>query len=427
MTNPHLSKKQKHALEQIKDLCQRYKLGLDDVKKVLETTAPSTEKDITTHGKSEKHSMLTSMLGYLGGTLIVAGFFFYVGIVWQDIGSFARVILSLGTGLLCFFIGGILQKKEDAHKAAPFLWSLSFLLVPTGLFVFLHEYIKGDDAIMGGVIVFGISLIMFASMWKVTQTKTLFTASLFFSLAFIGTLYERIDLNIPGMWLATGISVLLIAYKTHNSGRTWEAGSVFPIGAISFVASLYYFIGNTYYDVLMVSVLLGLILAGYILRSRNLLIISIVMFLCLSAKHYGFSAGYRDNDIFRITAAITGMSMAFAGHWVQTNIVNRFAAPTWYFLGSGLFFSAVMGLMYETPYDILFVVFPALTLYISLQLRSRALLVSSILAILSFISYYTFTYFANTVGWPLALMVMGLALIGLCAFAMKMNKRIQET
>ena len=366
------------------------------------------------------------MLGYLGGTLIVAGFFFYASIVWGDIGSLGRVILSLGSGLMCFFIAGTLQKNNDLDKAAPFLWTLSFILIPTGLFVFLKEYIDGDDPIMGGVIVFGICSMMFSAMCLKTKTRTLFVYSSFFCIAFVGTLYEKIDLNMPGMWLFTGLSILLIGYHLFGKGDHWNADKILSIGAISLSASTYYFLGNTNYDILMTSILLGMIFAGYIMHCKLFTVLSILIFISLMGKHFGFTIGYRDNDILRLTAAVTGLSMTLCGHWIRTQTISRRAPGFWYFLGSFVFFSATMGLLYETPYDIVFIIFPASALYISLQIKSRALLASSLLAVLSFISYYTFKYFAGTIGWPVAMMITGMILIGLCSFAMKLNKRIQE-
>lgn len=421
MTSNTLAPSQAKALEQIKTLCVDHGLSIDHVKAAL-SDVPKAQS--TTDIKKEKGGLLTAMLGYLGGTLVVAGFFFYATIVWDDLGSMGRVLLSLGSGLLCFFIGAKLQLNSDYKKAAPFLWTLSFLLIPTGLFVFLKEYVQGDDAMMGGVIVFGVSAAMFWLMWLKTQTRPLFVYTLFFLMAFAGTLYEKLGINTPEMWLVTGISLLLAGYSIYKNGQTWGYGHIMSIGTIALTSSCYYFLGNTNYDVLMTSIMLALVFVAYTLGSRQFIITSVVIFIGLAGKHYGFSAGYRDSDILRLTAVVTGLSMGLMGHWLSVNTINKFFPPLWYFFGSTLFFSAVMGLIYETPYDILFVIFPSIALYISLQIRSRALLASSLLSILSFISYYTFKYFADTAGWPLAMMVAGLVFIALGGFAVKMNKRI---
>lgn len=422
MNETTLTKQQERALEQIVSLSRMYDLSAAQIDQALKDT-PSTDAPLP--AKQEKQGFLTAMLGNLGGTMIVSGFFIYAAIIWEDLPSMGRVVLSLGTGMLCFYIAALLQKHKEMHRAAPFLWSLAGALIPTGLFVFLKEYAPGDDPIMGGVIVFGICAPMFLLMWRRTPTKTLFSFALFFIMAFVGTLYEKLDINDPEMWLPTGVSLLLIGHHIYKSGDIWGAGRVLNIGGIATAGSIYYYFGNTDYELICTAAMLGLVFLSYIVKAREFMIISVLMFIALFTKQYGFCAGYRDSDILRMTAGVTGLSMMFTAHWIATHSLSRFFPGCWYFFGSALFFSAAMGILYDTPYDILFVAFPAFILYISLQLRSRALLISSILAILSFISYYSIKYFADTIGWPITLMVMGFLLIGCCVMAMKLNKRMQ--
>jgi len=45
------------------------------------------------------------------------------------------------------------------------------------------------------------------------------------------------------------------------------------------------------------------------------------------------------------------------------------------------------------------------------------------LAMLIYIGYYTAEHFANTVGWPIALVIIGIALIGLSALAVRLNNQ----
>jgi len=42
---------------------------------------------------------------------------------------------------------------------------------------------------------------------------------------------------------------------------------------------------------------------------------------------------------------------------------------------------------------------------------------------LIYIGYYTAEHFANTVGWPIALVIIGIALIGLSALAVRLNNQ----
>jgi len=65
----------------------------------------------------------------------------------------------------------------------------------------------------------------------------------------------------------------------------------------------------------------------------------------------------------------------------------------------------------------------ALMIFLSTYVRSRTLLLVGTLAMLIYIGYYTAEHFANTVGWPIALVIIGIALIGLSAFAIRLNNQ----
>jgi hypothetical protein len=51
------------------------------------------------------------------------------------------------------------------------------------------------------------------------------------------------------------------------------------------------------------------------------------------------------------------------------------------------------------------------------------MLVVAILAILAYTGWYTNEYFADSLGWPLALMALGVVLIGLSGLAVRLDRR----
>lgn len=415
--NSTLSPSQNKALGKIVRIARENTLHADHIRTAMESP-------IDANAKPMSGNFLTSLLGYLGGALILSGLLIYTNMIWDDIASLPRVILSLGSGILAFVIGAFLQKDDQAHKASLPLWIVSALFIPTGIFVFLHEYAKGDDMILGGVLAFGLSTLIYLIGFLQFRRSALLFFTLCFGVAFAGTYYEHLDINIPEMWLISGLSMFAIAYRIHQSAYAQISALPFIMAGIMVTASSYYFLGNTVLEGVMAALLLAMIFASYIIRSRGLLIFSTITFIILVSKYHGFCWGYLDNTSFKLTAAITGISMMLTAHWIKENTPSRLA-PWWNFFGSSLMFSSFMGLVYETPLDILFPAVPAFVLYVSMKLQSRALLLSSILALLSFISYYSVEYFTNVVGWPIALMIAGMALIGLCAFALKMNKRMK--
>ncbi|MEE8084940.1 MAG: hypothetical protein V3T46_06960, partial [Alphaproteobacteria bacterium] len=52
----------------------------------------------------------------------------------------------------------------------------------------------------------------------------------------------------------------------------------------------------------------------------------------------------------------------------------------------------------------------------------RAMLVVAVFGLIGYLSYFTYQYFANVIGWPVALIVMGLVMIGVSAYAFKLGR-----
>lgn len=74
------------------------------------------------------------------------------------------------------------------------------------------------------------------------------------------------------------------------------------------------------------------------------------------------------------------------------------------------------------PFDLLLVVAAVVLVQLSVHLRSRPLLVSSILILLGILAYFTSEYFADVLGWPIALILFGLVLLGLSGYALRLGR-----
>ena len=60
--------------------------------------------------------------------------------------------------------------------------------------------------------------------------------------------------------------------------------------------------------------------------------------------------------------------------------------------------------------------------YLSTVVHSRMLLFVATVGMLSYIGYFSAKHFVESIGWPIALMVFGLLLIGMSALAFRISK-----
>jgi hypothetical protein len=97
--------------------------------------------------------------------------------------------------------------------------------------------------------------------------------------------------------------------------------------------------------------------------------------------------------------------------------------PSWYLVGGILFLYGLFDLVENTPFEIVFIMAASGFVYLSAVIQSRTLLLVATGAILGYTGWFTSEHFADSLGWPLALMLFGLLMIGLSALAFRIDRQ----
>jgi len=63
-------------------------------------------------------------------------------------------------------------------------------------------------------------------------------------------------------------------------------------------------------------------------------------------------------------------------------------------------------------------------LYACVVLQSKTLLLTTTIAMLSYIGYFSATHFVDSLGWPITLVLIGVAFLGVGTLAIKLKKKI---
>ena len=101
---------------------------------------------------------------------------------------------------------------------------------------------------------------------------------------------------------------------------------------------------------------------------------------------------------------------------------HRDITPVWFFVGGAAFLYGVFDAVERTSFEILFLAVAAGMVYLSVVVHSRALLAIATLAILAYTGWFTGEHFAESIGWPLALIAFGIFMIGLSAVAYRIDR-----
>lgn len=301
--------------------------ALNQIQNLIETHHLSELDILGLYKKSSAlHSKPTNLLQlamiYLGGIFIFAGLGVYINMIWDDINSLSRVIITLGSGFVAFILSLLCTSDARFTKAlTPFI-VIAGILQPMGLFVFMDEYLPHTGNVtLAACYVMGFMLVQQFIAFVATRVTGFLFFSVFFFYSFICmilNLWEISDLIVP---VAIGISGLMVAWGID-----------------------------------------------------------------------------------------------------QTN--HRSITPFYYFCMSGIAAIASFDLLQETKFDILLVGVSCILIYVAMMAASRTILTVAVISLLGYLAYFTDEYFKNIVGWPIALIVLGLVMIGVSAYAVKIGKRI---
>lgn len=163
-----------------------------------------------------------------------------------------------------------------------------------------------------------------------------------------------------------------------------------------------------------------LVISFFLLRMGIFTVFSVIsgsiLYFSLTGDFLSKNPAINMNSAFEYRFLLLGISYLLLGnswkHFIR-------ALSTWmYAFGSAMFLGAAMALGGFSPSANLFweIIFPGLALgfmLLSVPLKSRAMLAVSSFYLMGYIIKITAEYFSDTLGWPIALIISGFALIGI--------------
>ncbi len=140
-----------------------------------------------------------------------------------------------------------------------------------------------------------------------------------------------------------------------------------------------------------------------------------------SGYNYTFYTLNHD-DIYQYLTMAVGASYLLLSHAFQKNW-NAKLIGILYFFGSIALLGAAFSQVFDSvPWQMAYFLLILGGLFLSAFLRSSIILAVSIAFLIAHFSYITSEYFADSVGWPLSLIVLGFLFIGLGVYAVRFNK-----
>ena len=299
------------ALGQIAEIAREHGITTEEIRTQLSTPEQAA---------GSRTSVLTSLLSYLGGIFVLAGLGVFIEMQWNDMNSFARVAVTLGSGIAAFFMAWIASGDRQRQKMTTPLFLLAGLLQPVGILVALDEFSSGGDDRHAFLLASGVLLVQQTLAFFSKKVTSLLFMSIVFGLWFYATAMDLMDVDEDLIAFGLGLSMLFVLKRIDRTPH----------------------------------------------------------------------------------ASIT---------------------PFLYFCASSAMLAGLFNLVQYSPLEVLFLGASCGIVFWSTWVKSRSLLFVSTIAILSYVGYYTAEHFTDAVGWPIALILFGLMLIGLSALAFRINRK----
>ena len=359
------------ALKHITHLMNTHGITLHEVETALHSPASASFEA----AKPSKSKIAKTLFIYLGAIFILAGVSTYIGMFWDSMGSVMRVLVTLGVGYILLIVLVSALHENKFQKLILPLALACVVMITGGWFVLIHEmYPQTVNWRSPTLFVFGVMALQQGALFgKYRRTVLVFTL-LFFIYGFLTVGLDMLGIPIAYAAIVLGASVFLMGTALEKTAHRVLAEPALLIGVCWLNSGLFE---------------------------------RIAMFT--SANWASFITG--------VCVILTAYGMQKAARYPRLVTLG-------YFTGSVMGYGGLFDLVQNTPIELLYLAVTTSVLYACVVLKSRTLLLTTVIAMLAFIGYFSEKHFANSLGWPLTLVLMGVAFLGVGAIAIKVKQRI---
>jgi uncharacterized membrane protein len=315
------------------EIVNAYDQGVSKLTSAGITMASNAEKPTPKEDGLTKKMNFSDILYYVGGFIVFLGIAVLIGQNWDDLGKPARIIATFGSAVAAYIIGVIFFRQGRLESMGQAFHLIAALVFPMGIMV----------------------------------------------------IFDSMNIDVDGSGVQSWVSLILLV---------------------------------TY-------------LVSFMVFRKNLFIIFSLIFgtwFFYAINNFLFSNTFDwEKQIQYLTLAV-GMSYLFLGYYFSTKEDKRGMRGFLYGFGSLFFLGAGFSLGSYDPHQNVFweLIYPGLLfgmIFLGVFLKSRGMLIFSILFLMAYIMKLTFEYFSDSLGWPLSLVIVGLALIFSGYYAVYLNKK----
>jgi len=240
--------------------------------------------------------------------------------------------------------------------------------------------------------------------------------------------------------LGAGIAAYFVGVLFSRDERTENVGSAFYlISALVIPMGLYVVFNNAGYDAgsygsqsLISGILFAMYISSYFVFRKNIFtLFSIIfgtwLFFSLTSAMVGSGPYFDAGRFYEYRILVAGLTYILLGHAFSKNARSALSGFLYSF-GILSFLGSALALGGWEPNQNVFweLIYPGLifgTLFLSVYIKSKSFLTWGTLFLMAYILKITSEYFSGGLGWPLALVIAGLAMIGAGYMSISLKKK----
>ncbi len=253
-----------------------------------------------------------------------------------------------------------------------------------------------------------------------------FIAQIWFDIGSAGRII--VILGIGSLFAITGSALFINKPETYIGDLFhFMGGILIPPGVFVTLFELGVQISNLWYITLVFGILLAFYLVLTIVHKRAILtLLSIVNGTIFV---YSFITALFDNhayfieDFYAYLTMVLGLSyILFA--WASRHGWNKHLEGLLYFFGSAGFLGAGFSQVFDSIlWQVIFFVLTIGGAVLASRIKSQSILVVSTLFFIIHLSYINCEHFANSIGWPISLIILGFIIVGIGYGSIIINRK----
>ncbi|MBI4118156.1 MAG: DUF2157 domain-containing protein [Parcubacteria group bacterium] len=254
----------------------------------------------------------------------------------------------------------------------------------------------------------------------------IFIAQIWEDIGSIGRILVTLGLGL--IFAVTG-SVLLKQKPDQYIGAVFHfiGGVLIPSGVVVTLSEL----GVKVDSVWPLAIIFGVLFLSYVLLSTVHKHLVLTLFAITNGTAFVYlivhaivdSTGLQWRDLDAYLTMVVGASYLLLGHSFRDSW-NKKLVDALYFFGVAGFLGAAFTQVWDNIFwELIYAPLVFGGLFLSVYMKSRNVLVMSTVFLLAYVGYITSEYFADSLGWPISLVILGFIFIGLGYASITINKK----